>query len=56
MYKFTEDGAVLSSAIEIVNSLEKSPFMDILAKEAEAQEEECSDGTATVAILTEKLF
>jgi T-complex protein 1 subunit zeta len=56
MYKFTEDGAVLSSAIEIVNSLEKSPFMDILAKEAEAQDEECSDGTATVAILTEKLL
>jgi len=56
MYKLTQDGSILSSAIEIVNSLEKSPFMDILAREMKAQQDECSDGTATVAIFTEKLL
>jgi len=33
MYKLTEDGAVLSSAIEIINSLERVPLWMCLLRE-----------------------
>jgi len=56
MYKLTQEGEVLSSASEIVGSLEKTPFMDVIAKEISDKERENHDGTTTTAVFMEKLI
>ncbi len=56
MYKMSENGDIISSGSEILNSIEKTPFMELLAKAASSQQKEMRDGTATLAYFAAMLL
>ena len=56
MYKMSRDGDIIPFGSEILNSMEKTPFMDLLARAAASQEKEMKDGTATFIYLAAMLL
>ncbi len=56
MLKMNEEGDIISSGAEIINNLEKTPFMDLISRAVSNQDEDKKDGTASMAYLTAMLL
>lgn len=56
MFKMNEEGDIIPFGAEIINNMEKTPFMDLLSKAVTSQEEEKKDGTASMAYFTAMLL